>query len=270
MYLATDSSGRLFVADRLQHAIFVYDRDGNYLDTILGPDLTLSEYVSKHVDGLQPGDVFAYDQFEPEVVYQKLEAEEQTLPAPDPVGWAPLGVRFDEMDQMLLTDVDEDISAVRQIPAKTIMAASWHEFNPPKNMFGAYGQGNGQFLFPNTAVADSQGRIYVTDGNNGRISLWDAAGNFALHFGQGAGDGALSLPRGGAVDGRDRLYVVDAVGQDVKVYDVSAAAPSFLFTFGDWGVSDGQFNYPGDIALDDTGRLYITDRENNRIQVWSY
>ena len=138
-------------------------------------------------------------------------------------------------------------------------------------MFGEHGQGNGQFIFPNVAVSDSQGRIYVTDGNNGRVSVWDSAGRFLFHLGQGVGDGALNLPRGAAIDTSDRLYVVDAVGQNVKVYDVSEAEASFLFTFGDWGASNGQFNYPNDIAIDNvTGRLYVTDRENHRVQVWLY
>jgi sugar lactone lactonase YvrE len=271
VYLATDRSGRVFVADRLQHAVFVYDESGTYLDTILGPALTLSEYVSKHVDGLQPGDMFTYELFEPEVVYQKLGDFEQTLPAPDPVAWSPLGIRFDRHGKLLLTDVAAvGFNVIREIPAEVMQAASWQEFNPPESMFGAYGAGNGQFVFPNSAVADSQGRIYVSDGNNSRISSWDGRGNFRFHFAQGSGDGALGLPRGAAIDGRDRLYVVDAVGQNVKAYDVSGEEPVFLFIFGDIGLGDGQFNYPNDIALDTSGRLYIADRENNRIQVWSY
>ncbi|MFN2185467.1 MAG: 6-bladed beta-propeller, partial [Anaerolineae bacterium] len=120
------------------------------------------------------------------------------------------------------------------------------------------------------AVIDSTGRIYVTDGNNGRVSVWDGLGGFLFNFAHGVGESALSLPRGAAMDGRDRLHVVDAVQQSVKVYDVSGEEPSFLFAFGDWGTEDGEFNYPVDIALDGTGRLYIADRENNRIQVWSY
>ncbi len=271
VYLATDSTGRVFVTDRLQHTLFVYDPEGNFWDAILAPDLTLSEYVSKHTNGLQPGDTFAYNQFESDVYYQKTGESEQTLPAPDPGGWAPLGVRIDETGRMLLTDVaTEGFNVVREFPAEVIMAPSWQEFNPPERMFGSYGQGNGEFLFPNTAVPDSQGRIYVTDGNNGRISAWDGQGSFLFNFGQGSGDGALSLPRGAAMDARDRLYVVDAVGQDVKVYDVSGPEPNFLFAFGDWGMGDGQFNYPNDIALDSSGRLYVADRENDRIQVWSY
>lgn len=270
VYLAVDSTGRVFATDRLQHAVFVYDQEGNYLDTILAPDLTLSEYVSKHVNGLLSSATIAYNLFETDVYYQNPGEVEQTLPVPSSFDWAPLGIRIDETGNMLMTDVDQDRNVVRRIPAAAIQTDSWHDFDPPQKMFGETGQGNGQLLFPNSAVSDSQGWIYVTDGNNGRISVWDGQGNFLFTFGRGTGDGALNLPRGAAIDGRSRLYVVDAVGQNVKVYDVSGPEPSFLFAFGDWGPGDGQFDYPNDIALDATGRLYIADRENDRVQVWSY
>jgi len=263
VYLATDSAGRVFVTDRVQHAIFVYDSDGTYLDTVLSPDLTLSAYVSKHVGDVQTDIAFAYNVFEPYVYYKKSGEMDQTLPAPAPAGWSPLGVRIDGTDNMLLTNVAGDLHAVY-----VTLDGSWQDST--ENMFGAHGQGNGQFSFPNAAVTDSRGRIHVTDSNNGRISVWDEQGNFLSHFGQGAGSGALSLPRGAAIDRRNRLHVVDTVGQSVKVYDVSGTKPHFLFAFGDWGLDDGQFNYPNDIALDATSRLYIADRENNRIQVWSY
>jgi DNA-binding beta-propeller fold protein YncE len=277
VYLATDGSGRVFVTDRLQHAIFVYDKDGNFLDAILGPNLTLSEYVAKHAGGLQPGDTFAYNQFEQAVHYQRPGEDDKTLPPPDPATWSPLGIRVDGTGRVLLTDVAQQRNLVRELPADVMQAASWQDFNPSQTVFGGSGQGNGQLMFPNAAVADSRGRIYVSDGNNARISVWDGQSNFLFHFGRGTGDSALSLPRGAAIDERgqlidvhDRLYVVDAVGQNVKVFDVSADEPKFLFAFGDWGQGDGQFNYPNDIALDSYGRLYVADRENNRVQVWSY
>jgi sugar lactone lactonase YvrE len=270
VYLATDGDGRVLVTDRLQHAVFVYDREGKYRDTLLGPDLTLSEYVSKQVHGLGPGASLAYDVFEEVVYYQPAGEEEQPLPAPERSAWSPLGIRIDSKGNILLTDVSSSHNAVREILATVAMAGSWEDFEPAQRMFGETGPGDGQFLFPNSAVRDSQGRIYVTDGNNGRLSAWSAQWEFLFHFGQGAGDGAISLPRGAVMDERDRLHVVDAVAQNVKVYDVSEAEPSFLFAFGDWGQGDGRFDFPNDIALDATGRLYIADRENNRIQVWSY
>ena len=270
VYVAVDPQGRVFVTDRLQRAVFVYDREGDLLDAILGPDLTLSEYASEHVDGFQPGSTLAYNLFGRSVRVEIADQGEEILPAPDPAAWAPLGVRVDEEGTLLLTDVVEGQHAVRRFPGDLIMASSWQQFDPQGMVFGAQGQGSGEFMYPNSAVADSSGRIYVTDGNNGRVSVWDPFGTFLYDFGQGVGESALSLPRGAAMDRRDRLHVVDAVDQSVKVYDVSETEPRFLFAFGDWGDKDGEFNYPGDIALDRTGRLYVADRENNRIQVWSY
>jgi DNA-binding beta-propeller fold protein YncE len=270
VYLAADRRGRVFVTDRLQHAVFMFDREGQYLDTILGPDLTLSKYVDLHVDGSPSKIVFAHNTFEKEVYCQLSGDEEWTLPGPDAGNWSPLGVRIDRQGRMLLTDVGSGRNLVLDIPSSVTMASSWHDFDPPQKVFGETGEGNGCLLFPNSAVRDSWGRVYVTDGNNGRVSVWDAQNSFLYSFGQGNGAGALSLPRGAVMDARNRLHVVDAVGQNVKVYDVSGPEPQFLFAFGEWGAGDGQFNYPNDIALDANGRLYIADRENNRIQVWSY
>ena len=270
VYLAVDASGWVYVADRLQRAVFVYDGTGQHLDTILDPELTLSEYVAGKAGPLGVNATIDYNLFEDSVHYRLPDGTEHTLPAPERAAWAPLGVRIGRTGSLLLTDVDAAGQCVREIPADTILAATWQQWAPAEGRIGAEGHGDGEFLFPNVALVDSQNRLYVTDGNNGRICVWDAARIFLHSFGQGIGEGSLSLPRGAAIDGRDRLHVVDAVEQCVKVYDVSGEEPRFLFAFGDWGVKEGQFNYPNDIALDTSGRLYVADRENNRVQVWSY
>ena len=270
VYVATDARGRVFVSDRLQHAIFVYDRDGNYLDTILSPTLALSEYIAKHTGAPPKPGTFAYNLFEEDVFYQNEAGEEVTLPRPDDAIWAPLGLRFTSDQRLLLTDLTEDAHAVMVVPAAVVTAANWLDFDLNARTFGASGQNDGQFLFPNSAVMDSSGRIIVSDGNNGRLSVWDDQGDFLFHFGVGSGDGALNLPRGMAIDDKDRLHVVDAVGQNIKVYDFSTDDPSFLYAFGAIGTQSGQFNYPNDTALDATGRVFVADRENNRVQVWKY
>jgi DNA-binding beta-propeller fold protein YncE len=274
VYIAVDKTGRIYVTDRLQNAIFVFDQDGHYLDTILSPTLTLYEYIAMHIGGPPAGTIFRYSVFQGTVYYrlpaQSIAESDKTLPAPELHPWDPLGIRFDQYGNLWLTDVNSDNHMIREIPAIDLDNFPSLEFNFAQSIFGSTGQKPGQFLYPNVAVIDSQRRIFVTDGNNGRISAWDQWGSLLFEFGQGTGDGALSLPRGAVIDSRDRLHVVDAVGQNVKVYDVSGPEPVFLFTFGDWGLDDGLFNYPNDIALDQTGRLFIADRENDRVQVWSY
>jgi len=195
-------------------------------------------------------------------------------PPPVPVGlpeWSPLGIRINQNNEMLLTDVSKNNNRVIEIPlGNQLYNQPWLNFDPATSYFGKSGSGNGEMLFPNSAAKDSQGRMYVSDGNNRRVSVWDSDGNFQFNFGSGIGPGSLSLPRGMIIDWHDRLYVVDAVAQNIKVYDVSGVQPTFLFEFGEFGKGDGLFNYPNDIAVDSSGRLYIADRENNRIEVWSY
>ena len=270
IYLATDDRGRIYVSDLVQLAVQIYDANGNFIDSLISPDLTLSEYVSNHAASFQAGVSLSYNVFQENVYITEPGGGEQQVPAPGRLGWVPLGVRFVANGDLLLTDVFDDHHVVRTIPGSSLKSSSLQEFNPPLKAFGGNGSGESKFSFPNVAVMDSKGRIYVTDGNNSRISVWDEGGNFLFFFGRGNGESAVNLPRGLAIDQNDRLFVVDAVDHSIKVYDVSEAEVSFLYSFGDFGVDDGQFNYPNDIALDNNGRLYIVDRENNRLQVWSY
>ncbi|MDH5605848.1 MAG: hypothetical protein OEY93_03075 [Anaerolineae bacterium] len=271
VYMDTDDQGQLYVTDRLQHSIVIYSREGKYLDSILGTDLLLSEFIAKHIQGNMPEEItFSYNIITRELKYKLQEdGEEFSLPDPDPAVWAPLGLWINKNNDVFITDVFEGQHRVLTFKnLNKVKFGRGEDFDPKPRSFGASGQNAGEFLYPNKVVVDSQGRYYVSDGNNGRISVW--GDEFLYQFGRGTGDGALSLPRGLMIDDRDRLYVVDAVDHAVKVYDVSGDEPIFLFKFGNLGIDDGLFNFPNDIAIDSTGRLYITDRENQRIQVWSY
>jgi sugar lactone lactonase YvrE len=271
VYLAADRQGRVWVSDRMQHAVFIYDREGRYLDTLLAAAQTLSGLVARQTSGQIAGVSFAYNLYRGSIYYQRAGSVEERLPIPDDQIWSPLGVRIDAEQRIYLTDVTKDYNCIYVLKLGSLATAtSWVEFNPQIVEFGASGQGNGQFLFPNSATSDSRGRIYISDGNNGRIAVWDQSKNFLFNFGGGSTDGSVNLPRGIFIDKHDRLHVVDAVGQMVNVYDVSESEPAYLYSFGEFGSNAGQFNFPNDIVIDDSGRLYIADRENNRIQVWSY
>ncbi|MCX6058441.1 MAG: hypothetical protein NTW69_09855 [Chloroflexi bacterium] len=271
VYLAVDASGRVYVTDRLQHAIFIYTGDGEYLDTIIAPNLTLSAYISSQLGGLPQGTKYLYNIFQEGAWYQPAGATDWvSLPVPKHDGWSPLGLTITADGRMLVTNVVSEKSSIIEFPASVTSTENWTDFSPTFTTFGSYGEGDGQFLYPNDALVDSRGRYYSIDGNNARISVWDATQKFQYFFGSGTGEGAVSLPRGAYLDDRNRLFIVDAVGQNVKVYGVSGDQPEFLYAFGDLGVDDGQFNYPNDVVLFGTNIIYIVDRENNRVQVWSY
>jgi len=269
VYVAVDAAGRVFVSDRIQGTVFVFDANGKFLDELLSPTLALSEYVEQKVGGMKPGSVFWYDALARQAHYQAPGAKDEVLPPPDE-GWSPLGLRFDGAGNLYVTDVADGAHQVHVIPAAALAPASWTQFDPAVKTIGKMGTGRGEFTFPNSAMTDSKGRLYVVDGNNGRVSVWGADGAFLYEFGKGVGDGTLGLPRGLWVDENDRLHVVDAVNQSIKVFDVSGDRPEFLASLGGFGITDGKFNYPNDVTEDGSGRLYVADRENDRVQVWSY
>jgi sugar lactone lactonase YvrE len=270
IYVAVDSKGRVFVSDTYNNVIAVFDKDGNFLDGIISRDKTLSDVVVEHLGSKMPaGTLFYYDNANKGVVYQLPGKETEFIPHVEQVDWSPLGLRFDQQGNLLVTNIVAGKHSVLIFPAADLQG-SWVDFNPQVQEFGEEGKENDQLSFPNSAVTDSRGNYYVSDGNNGRISVWTPDLKYKTFFGLGSSDSSLNLPRGIWMDDQDRLHVVDAVGQYVRVYDVSGEEATFLYNFGVYGTAEGEFNFPNDIGIDGTGRLYIADRENNRIQVWSY
>lgn len=270
-YLAVDASGRVFVTDITNDVIAVFDQDGNFIDGLINQDQTISETITaKTGGGILPGTQFYFSKEQMSAGYQLPGSQDvQLAPIANQDNWSPLGLRFDQKGNLLVTNIVAGKHEVLIYPAEAL-AGSWSNFNPQVKRFGEEGKLNGQLSFPNSVVTDSKGNFYVSDGNNGRVSTWTPDLKYRTFFGFGSGETALNLPRGEWMDAKDRLYVADAVGQYLRVYDVSGAESVFLFNIGEFGSQDGQFNFPLDICIDGTGRLYIVDRENNRLQVWSY
>lgn len=122
------------------------------------------------------------------------------------------------------------------------------------------GDSPGNFYFPNGIALAPDGRVFVCDGDNQRIQIFDQEGAF-LKFIIPQG-----IPRGIAIDAEKRLYVVNALAHQVDIYDLDG---TLLTTFGSQGVGPGQFNFPNDVAVDGS-KIFITDRSNDQVQVWGW
>lgn len=269
-YIAVDAGGRVFVNDTYNNVIAVFDADGVFLDGIISKDVTLSEFVAGINKGKAPqGTLYYYNNITKSVDYKFPNQEAKKAPGPDQAEWSPLGLRFDQKGDLLVTNIVSGKHSILIIPAAAL-SSDWLNFNPQTKEFGVEGKEAGQLSFPNSVVTDSLGNFYVSDGNNGRISAWTVDMQYKNFFAFGSTEDALNLPRGMWMDAKDHLLVSDAVGQYIRVYDVSAAEPDFLYNFGSFGSLEGEFNFPVDVCMDATGRVFIADRENNRVQIWSY
>ena len=106
--------------------------------------------------------------------------------------------------------------------------------------------------------------IYIADGGNHYIKVFDQSGNFVREFGGlGTADGQLSIPYGVAFDSEGNIWVADRGNRRIQKYDSTG---NFLMKFGSLGAASGQFNNPNAITIDANDDIYISDRSNNRLQ----
>ena len=73
--------------------------------------------------------------------------------------------------------------------------------------------------------------MYVTDTDNDRIQVFDAAGNFLRKW-------SVRDPSGIALDASGAVYVADERNARIQVFD---AQGNFLREWGEFGSGDGQF-----------------------------
>ena len=72
------------------------------------------------------------------------------------------------------------------------------------------GTGDGQFNDPRDVAVNSTGYIYVADGRQPRVQIFDPSGNYVGKFDSaGAGNGVFDRLRSIAIDSDDNVYVAD-------------------------------------------------------------
>ena len=136
-----------------------------------------------------------------------------------------------------------------------------HEF---LGQFGAFGRGDGQFVWPRSIALDDDGNVYASDDFLNRVSIFDPEGTFVSCWGEtGDGKGQLNGPCGMAFDADGNILVVDSANNRVQRFTSDG---KFLDRFGHHGKGEGEFNLPWGICLDDAGNVYVADWKNNRVQ----
>ncbi|MBI3098208.1 MAG: hypothetical protein HYY93_08210 [Planctomycetes bacterium] len=133
------------------------------------------------------------------------------------------------------------------------------------NMFGARGEGPGEFIFPVGLAVGKDGAIYVTEyGGNDRVQVFTSEGKFLRQWGKfGDAPGEFNRPQDVAVDDdRDRVYVADAANHRLQVFTREG---EFIRILGGAGEGPSELSYP--YGLDwHQGRLIVTEYGNGRVR----
>lgn len=126
---------------------------------------------------------------------------------------------------------------------------------------------------------DSQGNLYATDAQTGRVHIFEAPFTSAMTFSMAISD--FENPLGLVLDSNDNLYVADALTHRVLFYETPLASgdttadrvygqADFNGTEPNQGgaASAETLNFPSGVALDASGNLYVSDNQNHRVLVY--
>ncbi len=136
--------------------------------------------------------------------------------------------------------------------------------------------------YPQGAVVDALGNLYIADTLNNLIRRVDRSGDVTTVAGTGtagfSGDGGaatatqLSSPADVAVDGLHNVYISDRGNQRIRRVDPAGIITTIAGTgatgaFGDGGAAvAAELDQPSGIAVDGFGNVYIADTNNNSIR----
>lgn len=137
--------------------------------------------------------------------------------------------------------------------------------------FGSFGDGEGQFRFPQGLAVSRDGLLAVADTGNHRVQLLKADGGFVRQWGElGVRRTEFNRPQGIALD-ESWVYVADTGNDRVLVFDRSGG---FVTQLGGVASNGGQeredaLSHPEDVTTDGGDLVFIADTDANRISVFS-
>ena len=123
--------------------------------------------------------------------------------------------------------------------------------------FGSYGSGDGQLNSPLGICIDPDGKIYVSEYNNNRISVFNSDENFDRHI-----TGNMSNPWGLAFDPSGNLHVANNSSGTVVVYTSDG---KYRKMYG-----QGNVQNPAGIAIDCEGYVFVSECCYGQQQAYYY
>ncbi len=134
--------------------------------------------------------------------------------------------------------------------------------------FGKAGDKEGEFNRPWGIAIDKNGDVYIADGLNARVQIFDKDGKFITMFGKrGDKPGGFSQVKGIGVDSDGNIYVVDPL-KAIQIFNRNGDLLGLLGAPGTKGI--GAMNLPMGLYIDKNDRIYVADQLNRAFHVYQY
>jgi DNA-binding beta-propeller fold protein YncE len=259
--VAVDRKDNVWVFNRGEHPVIVFDRHGNFLRS-------WGEGTVRRAHGITLGpdhSVWLTDDLQHTI--RKYTPEGKlllTLGDPDQPATLQGGKPFNRPTHVALGPKTGDIYVSDGYGNSRV-----HRYDPNGRHIASWGEGGtdpGCFNLPHNIATDAEGLVYVADRENHRIQLFDPRGQYLAQWNN------LHRPCGLACDRRNGGIFY--VGEIPTSLAVNAAVPnlgarvSILNGKGDlvariggrfYGEKPGEFVAPHGVAVDSRGDLYVAE-----------
>lgn len=243
--VATDSADRVYVLQRAEPPVLVFDRSGAFVRS-------WGEGLLKAPHGLRidrTGHIWVTDTVRHIAI--KFDAAGKrllTLGTPDQPGDGtdqfnkPTDVAVGPGGEIYVTDGYGNARVMKFTPEGKFL-----------KQWGKKGTGKGEFNLPHSICMDGKGRLYVGDRENNRVQVFDGDGQFLAVLKESGAPYGLFLKN-------DRLYVADGRAQWIMVLDLQGKP------LGRLSMGEGAANAPHWVCLDSQGALYVAYVGGKRVQ----
>ena len=272
--VACDSQDRVFVFNRGEHPVMVFDRDGSFLHS-------WGEGVFARAHGLTigpDGSVYCTDDLDHTV--RKFTADGELLFTLGTSG-QPSSTGATSIDFRTIQHAGPPFHFPTNLalgPNGDLFIsdgygnARIHKFTPDGGLvcsWGEPGSGPGQFRVPHGIAVDRAGTVYVADRENSRIQMFSSDGKFLEEWREIARPCQIAFDREGNLLVAELGYragmwpgttapTPDATGGRVSIFDPRGKLVAR------WGggqdpTAPGDFFAPHDLCIDSRGDLYVAE-----------
>ena len=263
-YGITVNKGRIFVSDSASRDIAVFDvPESRYFTIGQAEELKVSERLTKPlgVSTAGSGDLYVADATSKYImVYNRDGKFLRKIGGPD---------FFDKLSSV---KVDKEGKRVYAVDIGGVLSDNHRvrvfDAQTGKHLFdfGKRGSGGGEFNLPRS-VAIGKDRLYVVDGGNFRIQVFDMEGKFLKSFGEvGKQLGNFGRPKEADTDAEGNLYVIDTSFGNFQIFNSEGQLLMFIGERGESGPA--RFTLPSGICLDEDGRIYVVDQLLKNVQIF--
>lgn len=254
--------GRIFVSDTVRRSVLMFNvPDGSFDEVGTGESADLLKPLGMAVDG--DCNLFVVDATSRRVVvfdqdgdYVKAIGGEEWFQRPTHVEVDPDGTRLFVVET---GGVGSNQHGVRVFD----VASGQHLYD-----IGTRGDGPGEFNLPRDIAMGVGGRLYVVDGGNFRVQVFESDGQFVGSFGSiGVQNGQFARPKGIASDIKGNVYITDASFGNFQIFDPDGQLLLFIGHRSETPEPAG-YMLPAGIAVDEDGRVYMVDQFFRKVDVF--